>query len=146
MLVAVIVFGVRLAVGAPRRALLVVWIVVAGFLFVRAQSITGAIAAVFVALVLGTVLVMRTASRPGERTRWYLLYAAIAWAAVRRCGSGATRSSACWPGCRPHRREGSGRRAGPGGSASDHRVGVLSTPWITSEPLIGGWIADHGSR
>ncbi len=96
MLVAIIVFGVRLAAGAPRRALLIVWIAVAGFLFVRAASITAVIAAAFVALVLGTVLVMRTAKRPGERTRWYLLYAAIGSGARRRCGSGATRSSRCW--------------------------------------------------
>ena len=67
MLVAVIVFGIRLAVGAPRRVLLVVWIAVAAFLFVRAESITAWIAAAFVALVLATVLVMRTARRPGDQ-------------------------------------------------------------------------------
>jgi len=145
MLVAVVVFGVRLAVGAPRRALLVVWIVVAGFLFVRAESITGVIAAAFVALVLGTVLVMRTARRPGERTRWYLLYAAIG------LGGGAT----LWFG-RDTIFGVLGRGAdliGREGIWADVLARAdrhpligwgFSTPWVTSEPLLGGWIVDRG--
>ncbi len=145
MLVAVIVFGVRLAAGAPRRALLIVWIVVAGFLFVRAGSATAFIAAAFVLLVLGTVVVMRTARRPGERTRWYLLYAAI--------GVGA--GSALWLG-----REAVFGVLGRGADLVG-REGVwadvlrraserpfagwgFSTPWIPTEPLIDGWIVEHG--
>jgi O-antigen ligase len=145
MLVAVIAFGVRIAAGAPRRVLLIVWTVIAAFLFVRAGSATAAVAAAFVVLVLGTVLVMRTARRPGERTRWYLLYAAI--------GLGA--GSALW----------FGREAifGVLGRGADlvGREGVwadvlrraherpfagwgFSTPWIRSEPLIDGWIVERG--
>lgn len=145
MLVAVIAFGVRIASGAPRRVLHIVWTALAAFLFVRAGSATASVAAAFVLLVLGTVLVMRTARRPGERTRWYLLYAAI--------GLGA--GSALW----------FGREAifGVLGRGADllGREGVwadvlrranerpfagwgFSTPWIPTEPLIDGWIVERG--
>jgi O-antigen ligase len=144
MLVAIIVFGVRLAAGAPRRALLVAWTALAAFLFVRAGSATAIIAAAFVALVLGTVLVMRTARRPGERTRWYLLYAAI----------GLGFGTALWLG-----REAVFGVLGRGADLLG-REGIwadvlaraaqrpfagwgFSTPWIPTEPLIDGWIVDH---
>ncbi|WP_295839453.1 O-antigen ligase family protein [uncultured Microbacterium sp.] len=145
MLVAVIVFGIRLAVGAPRRVLLVVWIAVAAFLFVRAESITAWIAAAFVALVLGTVLVMRTARRPGERTRWYLLYALIG------LGGGAT----LWVN-RPALFDLLGRGADLTGRdsiwadvvarADQHPLAGwgFSTPWIPTEPLIDRWILEDG--
>src|SRR5690606_33664145 len=48
------------------------------FLFVRAGSATSILAACAVVLVLITALLMRTAKRPGQRTKWYVLYAAIA--------------------------------------------------------------------
>lgn len=145
MLVAVIVFGIRLAVGAPRRVLLVVWIAVAAFLFVRAESITAWIAAAFVALVLATVLVMRTARRPGERTRWYLLYAFIG------LGGGAT----LWIN-RPALFDLLGRGADLTGRDSiwadvlaraDQHPFIgwgFSTPWIPTEPLIDRWILEDG--
>ncbi|MCM3613779.1 O-antigen ligase family protein [Microbacterium enclense] len=145
MLLAIIVFGVRMAAGAPRRVLLIIWTVLAGFLFVRAGSPTAFIAAAFVALVLGTVLLMRTARRPGERTRWYLLYAAIG------LGGGA----ALWLG-----RETVFGVLGRGADLLG-REGIwadvaeraqqrplagwgFSTPWVPTEPLIDGWIVDHG--
>ena len=144
MLVAVIVFGVRLAAGAPRRVLLMVWTALAAFLFVRAGSATAVIAAAFVALVLGTVLVMRTARRPGERTRWYLLYAAIGvgfgtalWfgreAVFGVLGRGADLlgREGIWADVR----ERAGQRPFAGWG--------FSTPWIPTEPLIDGWIVDH---
>lgn len=144
MLLAIIVFGVRMAAGAPRRALLIIWTALAGFLFVRAGSATAFIAAAFVALVLGTVLLMRTARRPGERTRWYLLYAAIG------LGGGA----ALWLG-----RETVFGVLGRGADLLG-REGIwadvaeraqqrplagwgFSTPWVPTEPLIDGWIVEH---
>lgn len=145
MLVAIIVFGVRLAVGAPRRVLLVVWIVIAGFLFVRAESITAVIAAAFVVLVLGTVLVMRTARRPGERTRWYLLYAAIGLGAGAALWFGRdTVFGVLGRGADLTGRE--GIWADVLARADQHPfIGWgFSTPWITSEPLIDGWIVDAG--
>lgn len=145
MLLAIIVFGVRMAAGAPRRVILIIWTALAGFLFVRAGSPTAFIAAAFVALVLGTVLLMRTARRPGERTRWYLLYAAIG------LGGGA----ALWLG-----RETVFGVLGRGADLLG-REGIwadvaeraqqrplagwgFSTPWVPTEPLIDGWIVDHG--
>ena len=144
ILLAIIVFGVRMAAGAPRRALLIIWTALAGFLFVRAGSATAFIAAAFVALVLGTVLLMRTARRPGERTRWYLLYAAIG------LGGGA----ALWLG-----RETVFGVLGRGADLLG-REGIwadvaeraqqrplagwgFSTPWVPTEPLIDGWIVEH---
>ncbi|WP_295828025.1 O-antigen ligase family protein [uncultured Microbacterium sp.] len=145
MLVAIIVFGVRLAVGAPRRALLIAWIAVAGFLFVRAESITGVIAAGFVALVLGTVLVMRTAGRPGERSRWYLLYAAIGLGAAAALWFGRdTIFGVLGRGADLTGRE--GIWADVLVRADQHPVigWGFSTPWITTEPLFDGWIVDQG--
>ena len=145
MLVAIIVFAIRFAAGAPRRLWLLGWIVVAAFLFVRAGSATAVISAAFVALVLGTVLVMRTASRPGERTRWYVLYALV----------GLGSAAALWVG-----RDAIFGLLGRGADLTG-REGIwadvlaraaerpftgwgFSTPWIASEPLIDGWIVDHG--
>ncbi|MDQ1083277.1 MULTISPECIES: O-antigen ligase family protein [Microbacterium] len=144
-LVAVIVFGVYLAAGAPHRVRLSIWTAAAVFLFIRAGSTTASIAAAFVVLVLGTVLVMRTARRPGERTRWYLLYAAI--------GLGA--AAALWFG-----REVVFGVLGRGADLlgregvwadvlrrADQRPLVgwgFSTPWIPTEPLIDGWIVERG--
>ncbi|KTS06462.1 O-antigen ligase family protein [Microbacterium testaceum] len=145
MLVAIIVFAIRFAAGAPRRLWLLGWIVVAAFLFVRAGSATALVSAAFVALVLATVLVMRTARRPGERTRWYVLYAVVG------LGGGA----ALWFG-----RDTVFGLLGRGADLTG-REGIwadvlaraaerpftgwgFSTPWIASEPLIDGWIVDHG--
>jgi len=145
MAVAIIVFAVRFAARAPRRSLLLVWIAVAAFLFVRAGSATAVVSLAFVALVLATVLVMRTARRPGARTRWYLLYAAIG------LGGGAV----LWFG-RDAFFSALGRSADLTGRESIwqsvlaradqhpwHGWG-FSTPWIADEPLIDGWIVDHG--
>ena len=144
MLLAIIVFAIRYAARAPRRSLLWGWIAVAAFLFIRAGSATTVIAAAFVVLVLATVLVMRTAGRPGERTRWYVLYAIVG------LGGGA----ALWFG-----RDGVfgalGRDADLTGregiwadvlARADQHPFLgwgFSTPWISSEPLIDGWIVDH---
>ncbi len=144
MLVAIIVFAIRFAAGAPRRSLLLVWIAVAAYLFVRAGSATAVVAAAFVALVLGTVLVMRTARRPGERTRWYVLYALIGiggaavWLFGRDTLFGALGRDADLTG-----RE--GIWADVLARADQHPIvgWGYSTPWIASEPLIDGWIVDH---
>ncbi|WP_022878768.1 O-antigen ligase [Microbacterium sp. B19] len=145
MLVAIIVFAIRFAAHAPRRTLLWGWMAVAAFLFVRAASITAIVAAAFVVLVLATVLVMRTARRPGERTRWYALYAflgigggAVLWfardAIFDALGRGAdlTGREGVW--------------ADVLARADQHLLfgWGFSTPWIATEPLIDGWIVDRG--
>src|SRR3546814_6727753 len=69
MVLAILVFAIRYAARAPRRGLLLAWIVVAAFLLVRAGSATAYLSLVAIAVVLGTVLLMRTARRAGGRTR-----------------------------------------------------------------------------
>jgi exopolysaccharide production protein ExoQ len=142
---ALIVFGVRFAARAPRRSWLVAWIALAAFLLIRAGSATAFLCVAAVGLVLGTVLLMRTASRPGERTRWYLLYAAVA------AGGGL----ALWFG-----RDILFGALGRGGDltgreriwgdvlarAAEHPIlgWGFSTPWIPTEPAFDRWIVDHG--
>ena len=145
MLLAIIVFAIRYAARAPRRSLLWGWIAIAAFLLVRAGSATTVVAAAFVVLVLATVLVMRTARRPGERTRWYVLYALVG------VGGGA----ALWFG-RDSVFGALGRDADLTGregiwadvlARADQHPFIgwgFSTPWISSEPLIDGWIVDLG--
>ena len=77
-LVAIIVFAVRIASGAPRRGWLYGWIVLSLFLLWRANSATVWLTGVAVVVVFATVWLMRRATRPGERTRYYLGFAAVA--------------------------------------------------------------------
>lgn len=76
-LVAIIVFSVEFAARQSRRIMIGVWIGVSAGVWLLAASVTSWIAAGAVVLVLATVLLMRTARRPGERTRYYLGYAVI---------------------------------------------------------------------
>lgn len=144
-LLAIIVFGIRFAARAPRRTLLIGWIVVSAFLFVRASSATAFVAAVAVVVVLVTVLLMRRAKRPGERTRYYIAYAVV--------GIGGL--LAFWF-LRGPVFEALGRSADLTGReriwedvlarANEHPwIGWgFSTPWITTDPAFDGWITDHG--
>jgi len=76
-LLAIIVFSIRLASGAPRRTFLWIWIGLSAFLFVRAGSATAYLTAASVVVVLVTVLLMRTATKPGERTKYYVAYVVV---------------------------------------------------------------------
>lgn len=144
-LVAVIVFSIRLAAGAPRRGLLGVWIGLSAYLFWRASSATAFVAALVVTIVLITVLLMRRARRPGERTRYYLVYAAIGaggamtiwllrdglFAALGRSAD-LTGREAIW-------------RAVTERAVERPLIGWgFSTPWIATDPAFDGWIIDHG--
>ncbi|MGP3535438.1 O-antigen ligase family protein [Microbacterium sp. RD1] len=145
MVLALIVFGIRYAARAPRRGLLLAWMAVAAFLLVRAGSATSYLAVVAVAVVLGTVLLMRTARRPGERTRWYVLYAVV----------GLGGATAVWFG-RDLLFTALGRSADLTGResiweqvlerASQHPVigWGFATPWLPWDPHFDGWIIDHG--
>lgn len=144
-LLAIIVFAIRFAARAPRRTLLIGWILVSAFLFVRASSATAFVAAVAVVVVLVTVLLMRRAKRPGERTRYYIAYAVV--------GIGGL--LAFWF-LRGPVFEALGRSADLTGReriwedvlarANEHPwIGWgFSTPWITTDPAFDGWITDHG--
>ncbi|MEN2738037.1 O-antigen ligase family protein [Microbacterium sp. X-17] len=76
-LLAVVVFAIRLAARRRGRGLLIGWIVVAAFLFLRAESVIAYVSAGAVAVVLATILLMRTVSRPGGRTRYYVAYVVV---------------------------------------------------------------------
>ncbi len=144
-LLAMIVFAVRIASRAPRRTLLVLWFVLAAFLFVRAGSATASLAAAAVIVVLAAVLLMRTTRRPGGRTRFYVAYAVVAlgglttlWVLRERIFAALGRSSdltgretiwgAVWERAIEHPWHGWG----------------FSTPWVPTEPHFDGWIVDHG--
>jgi len=144
-LLAIVVFAIRYASRAPRRPVLLLWIALAGYLFFRAGSATATVAGVAVVVVLLTVLLMRTTSRAGERTRYYIAYAAVAVAAV----------AAVWFG-RDQLFRTLGRSSDLTGReaiwidvwarAQEHPVlgWGFSTPWIPTEPAFDGWIVDHG--
>lgn len=144
-LLGMIVFAIRFASRAPRRALLVVWFALAAFLFARAGSATAYLAGAAVFLVLLTVLLMRTTRRPGERTRYYVLYAAVAvggltalWLARGTIFSLLGRSADL-----------TGREgiwAIVWGKALERPVvgWGFSTPWVPTDPAFDGWIVDHG--
>ena len=144
-LVAIIVFAVRIAAGAPRRALLIVWIVVAAYLLYRAESATILLAAVCVAAVLAATLAMRTARAPSARTRRYLLFAAIAvvgafvaWGKRDQLFTALGRSSdltgrqSIWQAVLER-------------TAEHPVVGWgFATPWLPTDPAFDRWIVDHG--
>ncbi|WP_159501781.1 O-antigen ligase, partial [Microbacterium sp. 18062] len=144
-LLALIVFGIRYAAQAPHRLLLPAWGLLAAFLFVRAGSATAYLSAAAVAVVLATVLLMRTVRRPGGRTVYYVVYAAVAVlaAAVLWFGREVIFSAL-------------GRESDLTGRlgiwesvlerAAQHPVigWGFATPWLPSDPMFDGWIVDHG--
>src|SRR5699024_1201301 len=110
-------------------------------LFYRAASATAYVAAVAVLLVLGTVLLMRRARRPGARTRYYIAYAVVGiggalalWLARGAIFTALGRSAdltgreAIWEQVLAR--------------AAEHPVvgWGFSTPWITTDPAFDGWI------
>jgi O-antigen ligase len=143
-LVAIIVFAIRYAARAPRRILLLGWIALSAFLFVRAASATAYVAAAAVVLVLATVLLMRRTKHPGERTKYYVGYAVI----------GAGGAVAFWL-LRDTIFTALGRSADLTGretiwSAVLERAAErpfagwgFATPWPSWEPAFDGWIIDH---
>lgn len=143
-LLAIIVFAIRLAAGVRWRVTLGLWIALAVFLFWRAASATAYLAAVGAVIVLVTVLLMRRAKRPGERTRYYIGYAIvgiggalIVWfgrdaifTAVGR-DSDLTGRERIWAAVLER--------------AAEHPVvgWGFATPWVPTDPAFDGWIIDH---
>lgn len=144
-LVALVVFAVLYVHRDTRRVTLLGWILVAGYLFVRAASATAYLAAAAVLVVLATILLMRTARGPGARTKYYVLYLIVGvggsigvwmlrdrlFAAVGRDGD-LTGREAIWDAVLQR--------------AAEHPVRGwgFATPWITSDPAFANWILDHG--
>ncbi|MBZ4487101.1 O-antigen ligase family protein [Microbacterium sp. cx-55] len=144
-LLGLIVFAIRFTARAPRRVLLVGWFVLAAFLFVRAGSATAYLSAAAVVVVLVTVLLMRTVNRPGGRTKYYVLYSAVA----------VTGAAVLWFG-RSVIFDALGRSSDLTGRegiwqsvlerAQQHPVigWGFATPWLPWDPMFDGWIVDHG--
>lgn len=144
-LLAVVVFAIRYAAGAPRRVVLVGWMLLSAFLFVRASSATAYLAAAAVVVVLATALLMRRATRPGERTKYYIAYAVV----------GVGGLVTLWL-LRDTIFSALGRRADLTGregiwedvlARASERPWVgwgFATPWAPWDPAFDGWIIDHG--
>jgi len=144
-LLALIVFAIRYAARAPHRPLLIAWMTAAAFLFLRAGSATAFLAAAVVVVVLITVLLMRTAQRPGGRTRYYIGYAVVAIGGL----------TAAWV-LRDRIFEMLGRSADLTGreriwSEVLERAGErpvagwgFASPWMPWDAAFDGWIVDHG--
>lgn len=144
-LLAIIVFGIRIALGAPRRMLLWGWIGLSAFLFFRASSATAYVAAAGVVVVLATVLLMRRARRPHERTKYYVAYAFVGiggltvlfllrdaiFTALGRSAD-LTGREAIWEAVLARAAE----RPWFGWG--------YATPWAPWDPAFDGWIIDHG--
>ena len=144
-LLAIIVFAIRFAAGAPRRGLLAAWIALSAFLFYRAASATAYVAAIGVVIVLITVLLMRRAKRPGERTKYYLGYLLVAlggalafWLVRGQIFTALGRSADL-----------TGREtiwAAVLERADERPIAGwgFATPWVPTDPAFDGWIIDHG--
>lgn len=144
-LIAIIVFAVRIAAGAPRRVMLGVWIAVAAYLMYRASSATIYLALVAVVLVLCTVLIMRRTRTPTQRTVAYGAFIAAALAIL----------STAWL-LRDHIFAALGRNAELTGrlriwhdvlerTAQRPVFGWgFATPWLPTDPHFHRWIVDHG--
>ncbi|MDZ8171072.1 O-antigen ligase family protein [Microbacterium xanthum] len=141
---AIVVFAVRYAAQSPRRPWQLFWIALAAYLLVRAGSATAYLALAGAVLVLATVLLMRTTKRPGERTKYYVAYAAVGlggalalwfgrdaiFAALGR-DSDLTGREMIWDAVLARVAE----RPWAGWG--------YSTPWLPWEARIDGWIVDH---
>jgi len=75
-LLAITTLAIRVAARRRGRGIRVLWIVVAVLLLLRSGSVIAFVAAGAVAVVLATVLLMRTVRRAGGRTPYYVAYAA----------------------------------------------------------------------
>ncbi|MGA7147589.1 MAG: O-antigen ligase family protein [Microbacterium sp.] len=144
-LLAIIVFAIRLAAGAPRRVPLWVWIGVSAYLFLRASSATAFVAAVGVLVVLATVLMMRRTRRPGERTKYYIAYGVIGfgglaavWLLRDRMFSALGRESDLTG------REGIWEKVLDRAGERPWLGWGYATPWAPWDPAFDGWITDHG--
>ncbi len=139
-LMGVIVFVIEYAARDRWRSMRVVWAIVSVVTLAWAGSVTAWSATAAVALVLATVLLMRTARRPGKRTWYYAGYAALAaggglalwffrapiFAALGRNDDLAA-GEAVWDAVR--------------GRIAEHPFigGGFATPWLPWDPAFAQW-------
>lgn len=143
-LIAVIVFAVRWAGKTKRRGWLIGWIIVTSYLFFRAASATAWLAAVAAVVVLVSVLIMRAARTPRQRTARYAVFFSLgAIAVVTGVVLRDTLFSALG-------------RGGDLTGRSEIWTTVLeravqrpvagwgfSSPWVPWDPSFAAWIIDH---
>ncbi|MBS1906831.1 MAG: O-antigen ligase family protein [Actinobacteria bacterium] len=141
---ALVVFALLYAQGARRRPALLIWIVVAAFLFLRAGSATAYASFAVGVLVLVAALLMRRTCTSRARSRLYGLFAAVAvlggvvvWLA-RDALFGALGKSSDLTGRVEIWRKVWVR-------AVQHPVfgNGFSSPWVPWDPAFHGWIIDH---
>jgi len=144
-LLGMVVFAIRFASRAPRRTLLVGWFALSAFLFVRAGSVTGWVGVAAVAVVLATVLAMRTTRHPGERTRYYVVYAVVAvgglialWFAREPIFALLGRESDLVG------REGVWSLVAAKAAERPLLGWGFATPWLPNDPAFDGWIVEEG--
>ncbi|MFT4260651.1 O-antigen ligase family protein [Microbacterium sp.] len=145
-LFAVIVFVALFAARSRRRPMLVMWTVLAAYLFVRAGSMTALACAGAAVIVVVVALVMRRQRTPGGRTRVYAVALVGTAAAVLvvwmlrepllgllgRSSDLTGRTGTIWSEViarwQQHPLVGNG----------------FSSPWLPDDPAFAGWIEDHG--
>jgi len=144
-LLGMVVFAIRFASHAPRRTLLVGWFALSAFLFVRSGSVTGWLGVAAVAVVLATMLAMRTTRHPGERTRYYVVYAVVAagglvalWFAREPIFALLGRESDLVG------REGVWSLVGAKAAERPLLGWGFATPWLPTDPAFDGWIVEDG--
>ncbi len=145
-LFAIITFGVRFAARARWRTTLALWMLLAGYLLVRASSATAFICAAAAAAVLLIALLIRRATTPASRRTRYViafgtglvvviggfLFAGPILEALGRSSDLTGRSDTIWSAVLAK-------------AATSPVIGLgFSSPWIPSDPAFAGWIEDHG--
>lgn len=144
-LFAIVTFGVRYAAHARWRPTLILWMLLAAYLMIRASSATAYLSALAAAVVLVVALLMRRTRTPGGRTAIYaicagvvVLGAAAIWLlrepllAVLGRGSDLTgRATVIWE--KVWDRAWTSPIVGNG----------FSSPWIPTDPSFDRWIVDH---
>lgn len=144
-LFAIVTLGISFAARARWRTTLVLWMLLAAYLMVRASSATAYVCAIAAAIVLLGALLIRRATTPRTRTRIYLT-----------CGGIIVVVVAAVIAFHKPLLEALGRRADLTGRtdiiwtkvlerAATHPVfgNGFSSPWIPTDPAFDGWITDH---
>lgn len=142
--IALILIAVRLADRRRMRGLQVAWLALAAVMYLRSGSATGYVALAVAAVVLVAALLMRRTTSPGQRSRLYLAFIAIAAAAIAAVivfwdevtdllgrTDGLSGRDVIW--------------AKVWDRAIEHPVfgNGFSTPWVPWHPEFSRWIVDH---
>ncbi|MES2865241.1 O-antigen ligase family protein [Microbacterium profundi] len=145
-LFAIVTFGVRFALRARWRTTLVMWMLVAAYMMVRASSATTYVCALAAGVVLMIALLIRRARTPGARARIYaisggavvIVVAALIvfrrplFEMLGRSADLTGRTDVIWAKVLER--------------AATHPVigNGFSSPWIPTDPSFDGWIIDQG--